>query len=122
MTPKALVTEYTETVWVRREVDALDRFIAPDLIQHNANLPDGIEALRLFLPKLFGEIAPAIEWSVLRVIAEGDLVAVHSHAAAPGEAGQVVVDIYRVADGRIVEHWDVAHEVPTETAGGRPVW
>jgi Uncharacterized protein conserved in bacteria len=52
-----------------------------------------------------------------RVIAEGDLVAVHSHTVnAPGERGQAVVDLFRVRNARIVEHWDVVQDVPETSA------
>lgn len=123
MTPKQIAAEYTQTVWIDRQVDAVDRFVAPDLIQHNANLPDGGEALKGFLRKLFGELAPQMSWRVLRVIAEGDLVAVHSLAIrAPGDRGSSVIDLYRIVGERIVEHWDVSHEVPEATASGRPIY
>jgi predicted SnoaL-like aldol condensation-catalyzing enzyme len=122
MTSKELVVAYMEQVWVGRDVAALDRFVAADLIQHNPHLPNGRQALGDFLPILFGQLMPGLVWRVLRVIAEGDLVAVHSHAAMPGSAGQVVVDIYRVANGLIVEHWDVAHEAPPTTASGNAVY
>jgi predicted SnoaL-like aldol condensation-catalyzing enzyme len=51
-----------------------------------------------------------------RLIAEGDLVVVHSHnVPVPGTRGRAVIDIFRLEDGKIVEHWDVVQEVP-ETA------
>ena len=63
------------------------------------------------------------EWATLRtvgtfrVVAEGDLVAVHSHYVnAPGERGQAVVDLFRVRNGKIVEHWDVLQDVPATSA------
>ena len=62
------------------------------------------------------EQSPAYRTEVKRMVAEGDLVAVHHHVRpAPGDRGRAVVDIFRLEDGRIVEHWDVVQEVP-ETA------
>jgi len=50
-----------------------------------------------------------------RIIAEGDLVAVHSHIKPnPSDLGRVVVDIFRVEDGKLVEHWDVIQSVPLQ--------
>jgi predicted SnoaL-like aldol condensation-catalyzing enzyme len=50
---------------------------------------------------------------IKRVIAEGDLVAVHNHVTQnPKDLGRAVVDIFRVQDGKVVEHWDVVQSVP----------
>jgi predicted SnoaL-like aldol condensation-catalyzing enzyme len=58
-----------------------------------------------------------------RVIAEGDLVAVHSHYVdAPGERGRAVLDLFRVRDGKIVEHWDAAQDVPESSANGNTMF
>ncbi len=52
-----------------------------------------------------------------RIIAEGNLVAVHSHLKPnPQDSGAAVVDIFRVEDGKLAEHWDVIQPVPTQAA------
>ncbi len=51
----------------------------------------------------------------MRVIAEDDLVLLHSHAVLEPGTRQMVVDIFRVRDGKIVEHWDVIQPVPEES-------
>ncbi|MGW0472359.1 nuclear transport factor 2 family protein [Streptomyces coeruleorubidus] len=52
-----------------------------------------------------------------RIIAEGDLVAVHSHCNdTPGERGRAVLDLFRARDGKIVEHGDAAQDVPETSA------
>jgi predicted SnoaL-like aldol condensation-catalyzing enzyme len=51
------------------------------------------------------------------VIAEGDLVAVHSHLVpAPGERGHATIGLFRVRDGKIVEHWGASQAVPESSA------
>lgn len=119
---KQMVTSYMEEVWVKQNIDKVDEFIADDLIQHNPNLPNGKEALKGFLPTLFNDLMPNLEWTVARVIAEGDLVAVHSLAKNPAMPnGMAVVDIFKVEGDKIVEHWDVTHNVPEKTASGNPM-
>ena len=52
-----------------------------------------------------------------RVIAEGDLVAVHSHhVTTPADRGQAVIDLFRARDGQIVEHWHASQDVPENAA------
>ncbi len=58
-----------------------------------------------------------MSFALKRVIAEDDLVVLHYHLKmTPDDLGQAVVDIFRVEDGRIVEHWDVLQPVPAESA------
>ena len=120
---KAVVTQYMQEVWVNRNPEAVSKYVsASTFIQHNPHLADGLEALQGFLPHLFNNLMPQGSWEVKRIIAEGDLVVVHSLAKPTPEAlGQAVVDIFRVADGKIVEHWDVSADIPEQTASGNPV-
>lgn len=86
-------------------------------IQHNPNLPDGKEPVIGFLSKIFLRDSPQITVSIKRVIAEGDLVVVHHHSKNnPEDPGQAIVEIFRVEDGKIVEHWDVSQDVPVVSA------
>ena len=66
----------------------------------------------------FAPVGP-VDVEVHRVIAEGDLVAVHSHYTTWNMSG---VDIFRLHDGKIIEHWDVLQEVPETTASGNDMF
>ena len=120
---KALVTAYMNDVWVNRRVETLGQYISADLfIQHNPHLDNGLEALANFLPHLFDQLMPTGTWTVKRVIAEADFVVVHSLSKPhPDALGMAVVDIFRVEGDKIVEHWDVATDVPETTASGNPI-
>ncbi|MEM6431076.1 MAG: nuclear transport factor 2 family protein [Deinococcota bacterium] len=121
MTPKDIVIGYMETVVNNQQIDDIDTFISPNLIQHNPNLPNGLEPLRNFWMGFFVDV-PEANFRIVRVIAENSLVAVHSHfTPVPDALGLAVVDIFRVEDGLIVEHWDVSMEIPAETASGNSV-
>jgi predicted SnoaL-like aldol condensation-catalyzing enzyme len=75
--------------------------------------PAAFYATAIWLRDAFGDI----RWEIHDAIAEGDLVAVHSHYVnAPGERGQAIVDLFRVRGGKIVEHWDVIQDVPATSA------
>jgi predicted SnoaL-like aldol condensation-catalyzing enzyme len=76
----------------------------------------GRDAAIAFLEPFF-KSHPDISYEIKRVIADGNLVAVHSHAVFnPGERGLAIVDILRVDGCKIAEHWDVAQPVPEKTA------
>lgn len=98
---------YTE----KRVADAFALLVADDYRQHNPTIPDGpAAAISALTPKFDG--APDARFEIQRTIVEGDLAMVHVRASRPGAPDAAVADIYRFADGRIVEHWDVLQTVP----------
>ncbi len=120
---KDLVTDYMNEVWVNRKTEALSKYVSTDtFIQHNPHLDNGLEALRGFLPHLFDNMMPEGIWEVKRVIAEDDMVVVHSLAKpTPAALGMAVVDIFRIEGDKIVEHWDLTSDVPETTKSGNPI-
>ncbi|SNX62037.1 predicted SnoaL-like aldol condensation-catalyzing enzyme [Streptomyces sp. TLI_55] len=113
---KKLVTAAFDQLLVKRDLSAIDRYWGPEYDQHNPNIPNGVEGAKAGLGAYFKQF-PQLKVTPKRVIAEGDLVAVHSHyVPAPGERGQAIVDLFRVRGGKIVEHWDVIQDVPESSA------
>ena len=102
-----------------RLTDGFEAWVHPDYIQHDPNSPTGrdptIEVLAAHM-----QANPEMTHDVKRVIygdegPDGTLVAVHYHfKRAPDDRGSAVVDIYRVNDGYLVEHWDVIQPIPEE--------
>ena len=92
------------------DLAVIDELVAEDFIQHNPQVPSGREAFRGFI----AAVAP-VEAKVYRVLADEDLVAIHHHFVSLGSA---VVDVFRVVDGRVVEHWDVIQPIPETAASG----
>ncbi len=90
---------------------AVDRFIAADYIQHNPNVETGREPLKAFLDFIRVENPQGVH-DVKRMFADGDHVIVHYHVRRwPDDIGWAVVDIFRIENGLIAEHWDVAQDV-----------
>jgi predicted SnoaL-like aldol condensation-catalyzing enzyme len=97
------------------DTEAFDDLIVEEYVQHNPQAGNGLEAVKEF----FAPVGP-VDVNVHRMIAEGDLVAVHSHYKTWNMAG---VDIFRLdGDGKIIEHWDVLQQVPETTASGNDMF
>jgi predicted SnoaL-like aldol condensation-catalyzing enzyme len=97
------------------DVDAFDDLIVKDYVQHNPQAGNGLQAVKDF----FAPVGP-VDVDVHRVIAEGDLVVVHSNYKAFNMAA---VDIFRLNDdAKIIEHWDVLQPIPETTASGNDMF
>lgn len=107
-----LVIEMYHKVLIAMDSSAVDRYIAPDYIQHSMLAPPGRDALKAFLDHVKVE-SPDAKQTIHRSFADGDHVIVHTHVERwPGDPGLAVVDIFRCDGGMIVEHWDVLQDVP----------
>ena len=114
-TNKKIVIDFYEKALNQKDFEAAAKHFGPRYIQHNPLVPDGPEGLRR-LVTLLKEKFPNSKSEIKRVIAEGDLVVLHVHSTRePGQRGRAIVDIFRLENGKIVEHWDVIQDVP-ETA------
>ncbi|MGX9355876.1 nuclear transport factor 2 family protein [Roseobacteraceae bacterium S113] len=108
---QALFTDYSE--------EGVRTYFSPDVIQHNPFVPTGRDALIAFLP---GLEASGITWTNHRILQDGDFVVMHNsftNAEALGAPEIVTIDIYRMEDGQIAEHWDAIQPLVPETASGR---
>jgi len=119
---KKLVTAFVDQLMVRKDLAAIDAYVGPEYHEHDPDFPDGVAGLKAGLGTYFGQF-PQATLTPKRVIAEGDLVAVHSHYVdTPGERGRAVLDLFRVRDGKIVEHWDAVQDVPETSANGNTMF
>jgi predicted SnoaL-like aldol condensation-catalyzing enzyme len=110
-----LVTQMYRQVLQPLDSSCVDRFFTPDYIQHSPLAATGAQGLKDFLDWARSR-SPQAEHRVKRLFADGDYVIAHVHVIInPGERGNAVVDIFRLAGGRIAEHWDVAQEVPAQS-------
>ncbi|VCU60067.1 FIG00352175: hypothetical protein [Tritonibacter mobilis] len=118
---RALVVEFYDQFFNEHNIAASD-VIAEDYIQHNPNVPDGKAPLVSFFSGYFAE-NPEARARIVRSAADGDLVWLHVQSTNGEEdLGEAVVDIFRVEDGMIVEHWDVIQPVPSEAANSNTMF
>ena len=113
---KKIVVDFYNQALNQKDFDAAAKYFGPRYTQHNPNGVDGPQGFKN-LVTLLKEKFPASHSEIKRVIAEGDLVVLHVHSVrTPGERGRAVVDIFKVENGKIVEHWDVVQDVPEKPA------
>lgn len=117
LTPKQVVTRFMTQFYVQKDVrGAFETWVDPGYIQHNPMAATGRDAAIGFLEPFF-KANPAIRYEIKRVIADGNLVAVHSWGRfSESDRGVAVVDILRVKGCRVMEHWDVVQPVPEKAA------
>lgn len=109
-----LVERVYEEVLGPIDSGAVDALFAEDYIQHNPSIPSGRQALKDMLDRAKIRVPDAVH-IVKRMIADGDMVVAHVHLIfEPGTPGNAAVDIFRIENGRIAEHWDVMQPVSTE--------
>ncbi|ADG78025.1 SnoaL-like domain-containing protein OS=Tsukamurella paurometabola (strain ATCC 8368 / DSM /CCUG 35730 / CIP 100753 / JCM 10117 / KCTC 9821 / NBRC 16120/ NCIMB 702349 / NCTC 13040) OX=521096 GN=Tpau_1397 PE=4 SV=1 [Tsukamurella paurometabola] len=117
-TPKQVVTAFYTEGFVNKDLaGAAHRYIGDTYIQHNPEVADGREAFIAVLGPVVAD--PKYATSIVRIVAEGDIVVVYAKSVYDGKA-QAVADIFRVANGKIVEHWDVIQDDPGKTVSGHP--
>ncbi len=117
---KKLVQAFCDAIFVNHDLSTLDQFMRDDYIQHNADVPQRKAGFKQFFEATF-KAMPDFRYTLKKIVADGDLVFIHCTTTATHTGGEWldvqptgnrlnfdVVDIFRIQDGLIAEHWDVA--------------
>ena len=113
---KKAVVEFYEKAINQKDFDAAAAYLGSRYIQHNQGAPDGAEGLKGFLTFLRTRF-PNSRSEIKRVFADGDYVILHVHAVRePGTRGAAIVDIFKLENGKVVEHWDVREDIVEKPA------
>ena len=117
---KKIVELFYNAVFIRHELGGLDEVMRDDYIQHNPDVKQGKAGFVEFFEETFRAI-PDFKYTLKKMVAEGDIVMAYSITSGTHTGGAWlgkkatgnklninVVDIFRVQDGKIAEHWDVA--------------
>ncbi|MFZ0346885.1 MAG: nuclear transport factor 2 family protein [Pseudolabrys sp.] len=108
---KALVLEAFDTLFNKRDYKAAERYWSSNYIQHSAHIPPGRDGLF----NLIRSAPAALKYEPGTIVAEGDYVIVHGRFSNTGmPRNWIAVDIVRVDDDMLAEHWDVLQDEATE--------
>ena len=108
---KAFVLEAFDTLFNRKDFAAAERFWSPNYIQHSAHIPPGRDGLF----GLVKSVPPGMKYENSLIMAEGDMLMLHGRFSGIGlPANWIVVDIVRIENGLLAEHWDVIQDEATE--------
>lgn len=101
---------------------AVELYVGKEYIQHNPLVGNGPEPFIEYFERMAKEYSDkSIEF--VRVIAEGNLVALHTHQTWPGDEEYVTMDFFRFDNnGKIAEHWDAMQQIPEFSANGNTMY
>lgn len=116
---KKVVMEFEELAFEKKDPAAAAELLTDDFKQHNPQVPDKKEGFVQGIGYMHSTY-PNLKLETKRVVASGDMVVVHKYGKYdwnnPEERGVAVIDIFRLMDGKIAEHWDVIQEIPAQSA------
>lgn len=110
-TPREVVLDFYQAALNDKEADRAAALVTTGYLQHNPAVRDGREGLRAFV-EFLRQRFPESKNTIIRTISEDDLVVLHVHSVREvGKPGRAIVDIFRVEDGLVAEHWDVIQPI-----------
>jgi len=117
---KETVIEAFDAAFNRRDMAAFERFWSPNYIQHSAHIPPGREGLY----GLINTLPASARYEHSLIIADRDMVMMHGRFSGISGPSWIVVDIIRLEDGVLVEHWDVIQDEATlaQSKSGAPMF
>ena len=113
---KQTVRVFEDAALNQKDFDAASKYLGSHYTQHNPTAADGPEGLKAYIAFL-KEKFPNNHSEIKHMFADGDYVIVHDHAVRePGTRGNAIVNIYKLENGKVVEHWDVIQAIPEKAA------
>lgn len=113
---KKAVAAFYDAVLNQKDFDAASKYLGTRYTQHNPGAADGPDGLKGFIAFLKDKF-PNNRSEIKRIFADGDYVIVHVHAVRePGTRGNAIIDIFKLENGKVVEHWDVVQPIPEKPA------
>ena len=118
---KKIVVEFYQKLFGDKDLSVIDQYITEDYIQHNPIAADGRQALKDIANKWLAN-QPKTIVDFQKVVADSDLVILHIKTKSYTGKDVSLIDMFRLKNGKIVEHWDIMQEVPDQSANPHPMF
>ena len=119
---KKNVIEFYDKAINQKNFEAASKYLGPRYIQHNPIAADGSEGLRAFIQFLRDKY-PKAHNEIKHAFADGDYVILHVHSVlVPGTRGYAIFDLFKLKNGKIVEHWDAVQDIPEKSANNNTMF
>jgi predicted SnoaL-like aldol condensation-catalyzing enzyme len=120
---KATIAFYKQALLEGDVENAFRTYAGPNYRQHNPLIEDGMEGVGKFGASIIAA-HPDAHVEIKRAFADGDYVILHSHwhGLSDNPRGEAVVDIFRLENGKVVEHWDVIQPIPETAANNNTMF
>ena len=113
---KEAAISFYKMAYLGEPAKAVELFVGDAYIQHNPDVADNPEGFIAYFERMHEEY-PGKSIEFVRCIAEGDMVALHTHQTWPGNDEYVTMDFFRFdTNGKICEHWDAIQKIPETSA------
>ena len=113
---KKTVQAFYDFLINKKDFKSASKYIGSRYTQHNPLLPDQPEGLEVFVDFLKSNY-PDAKSEIKRLFAEGDYVILHVHSVRiPNTRGRAIFELFKLENGKIVEHWDTIQEIPETSA------
>jgi predicted SnoaL-like aldol condensation-catalyzing enzyme len=110
-TNKRNVVEFYNLIINKKDFESARKYMGDHYKQHNPRVADGPDGLRTHIEDLKNNF-PDVRSEIKRIIAEGDYVVLHVHSRRTPIRQLAIIEIFRLENGKIAEHWDVVQEIP----------
>src|SRR5688500_7485234 len=118
---KQITTTAYQRIFGDLDITAVDEYMSDDFIQHNPTIAEGPDGVKELVQMLTSQGVPKQKIMFKHVVAEGDIVFLHSRYVMAGKECRFI-DIYRIENGKLAEHWDAMMQMPDETANNNPMF
>ncbi|MCI9845536.1 MULTISPECIES: ester cyclase [Flavobacterium] len=103
------------------DTTGVDEYVSKNFVQHNPTISDGQEGVKSLVEMLISQGVPKQKIDFKHIVVDDDIVILHSRYEMSGKEWRFI-DIYRIENGKLAEHWDAMMQMPDNRANSNPLF